>query len=125
MAAVIERIIRETYATHCILTNVGFEPDQIYVATQPVANARRPGLYATVTLKRGKHQFVLTLCPVTDAEAVLYLEAWRAFALAKPSKSRDELDAILLGSSVYAQRADLVTALVSKGFKLRPGSIPN
>lgn len=123
MSAFIEQLVRETYAAHCILTNVGFLPDEIFVSVQPILNAARQGTYGVVMVKRGDAQFVLTLQPVTDDQAQRYLDAWRAFAEAKPTMSREALDRIVYGSILYGRRLEIITALVTKGFELSPGPL--
>jgi hypothetical protein len=119
----IKRLVHETYAAHCILTNVGFLPDEIFVSVQPILNAARRGTYSVVMVKRGDAQFVLTLQPVTDDQAERYLDAWRAFAKAKSTMSRKALDQIVYGSVLYERRLEIITALVARGFELSQGPL--
>lgn len=121
----IEHMVHETYAAHCILTSLGIEPDEIYVGVQPVANAPQPGPCSLITVRRGDAQFVMTLQSVTEEQAKRYLEAWRQFAYDKPFMARDALDRIVYGSTIYTHRVALITALVAKGFELRPGEMLN
>jgi hypothetical protein len=114
----IERLVHETYAAHCILTNAGLRPEEIFVSVQPVVNAVHPGLHGIVLVRRGEQQFVLTLQPVTEDQAQRFLDAWREFAQAKPQMTRDTLDRIVYGSVLYEQRVHIVAALTAKGFEL-------
>lgn len=105
-------IVHETYAAHCILTNLGFEPDEVFVEVRPVANTRPPGPHVVVRLARGELTFVYHLHPVTPEETERFSRAWLAFVAAQPSMPRADLDRILHSSQVWEQRATLLTALL-------------
>jgi hypothetical protein len=117
--AEVERLTHETYAVHCMLLNLGFEKEQIFVGTPMVANMEPPGRYAIVAAERDGKRFVMPLYPVYAREdRKRFLSAWEAFVLGKPKMTKAQLDRILFGSRSYARRVELVTALVLKGFEL-------
>ncbi len=116
----LQHLTRETYAAHCILMNLGFRADDIFVATPLIVNAHPPGTHAAVILKPGAGQFVLWMAPVRGQDCERYLEAWKQFATAQPTMPRRELDRIVERSDMYARRAEIVTALVRRGIAL-PG----
>lgn len=121
----IERLVHEAYAAHCMLTNLGYEPEEVQAGVQNIANGDPPGPYACVVLSRGGNRFVIHLQPVNDAQAAAFEKAWRAFAAAKPSMPREALDAIVKGAEIYARRVDLLVALDRKGFSIEPGRMTN
>jgi hypothetical protein len=116
----LERLVHETYAAHCMLMMLGFEPAEVFVGAPDVANMTPPGPCAVVTVARGDSRCVLPIQPLTGEEQCSrYLDAWQAFAVTgKRSLSRDQLDRIVSSSTMYARRFEFVTALVVKGFKL-------
>lgn len=117
--AEVERLTHETYAVHCMLLNLGFEKEQIFVGTPLVANADPPGRYAIVAAEREGKRFVMPLYELpAKADRKRFLAAWEAFARAKPTMTKAQLDRILFGSRSYARRVELVTALVLKGFEI-------
>lgn len=122
----IEDLCHECYAAHVLLTNLGFEPDEIFVGVQPVANVSPPGQpHAIVRLVRGRLSFVMHLCSLDLEQAQAFDRAWRAFADAKPGMPRTELDRIVYRTWVWRERANLLAALVHKGFTLEPGRMVN
>lgn len=117
-------IVREAYACHCILTNLGFEPEQVQAGIRRILNADPPGPHAVVVLTDRNDpelQFIFHIAPVTEKQAEDFHVAWLAFADAKPRMPREQLDAMLYGSQIWQQRADLLWRLTVKGFELRPG----
>jgi len=117
----IDRIVHEGYAAHAIITNLGFEPEEVQACLRHIVNADPPGLHACMLVEREGRQFVFHIHAVTEEEGAAFQEAWLAFAEAKPRMSRAELDAILYGSQVWRMREDLLWALVAKGFTPEPG----
>jgi hypothetical protein len=120
-------LIREAYAAHCILTNLGFEPAEVFVECRNIINGNPPGPHVVVRLQRGDLRFILHLHPVTKKEGKRFARAWQAFVDAKNGRriSTDELDRWVRSSQVYAQRVDLLCGLTRKGFELRPGEMVN
>jgi hypothetical protein len=114
----IEHLTRETYAAHCILMNLGFKADDIFVATPVILNATPPGTHAAIILRPGPEQFVLWLAPVRGPDCERYIAAWKAFAASQPNVPRHELDRIVRRSDTYAHRRRIVTALVLRGIAL-------
>jgi hypothetical protein len=121
----IAALVREAYAVHYMLTNLGFEPAEVQACIRTVANADPPEPYACVLLERAGKQFVVHLQPVTEEQEALFQQAWLAFAEAKRRMTRAELDALVTGSELYARRDELLWALVDRGFELRPGGMLN
>ena len=118
--------VRETYAAHYVLTNLGFDPSEIFVGTPNVLNGDPPGTYAAVIVRRDGLQFVYNIARLfTEADCARYLKAFHAFALAQPSMDRGELDRIARRSTVWKRKASFMWALVQKGFELRPGAVLN
>ncbi len=122
----IEDLCHECYAAHYILTNLGYEPDEIFVGVQPLLNSNPPlQPHAIVRLERDGRSFVLHLTPMDAEQAAEFDRAWRAFAEAKPGMLIADLDRIVRRTWVWRERANLLAALVHKGFTLRPGVMVN
>lgn len=120
----IEAAVHECYATHCILANLGFEPAEIYVGVANTLNAwPRPALCAYVKLVRGERSFIYTVRDLGEAEAAEFERQWLAFAKAKPSMGRPELDAIVHGSTIWKRKTNLLVTLARKGFTIEPGKM--
>jgi hypothetical protein len=118
-------LVQEAYAAHAMLTNLGFEPDEVFVGVQPVVNVNPPGLCALVQLRAQGRVFTLPIDRVTREQSKWFLEAFKAFAADQPTMPRPILDQIMRESLMYARRREMLTALVAKGFKLRPGEMVN
>jgi hypothetical protein len=121
----VETAVKEVYTAHYLLTNLGFEPDNVFVSAQQVLNATPPGLYAICTLKQGDKQFVMYLVQLTPEEGDLFRDAWAKFCVDKRSMSAEELDALVHSSELYPQRLNVITALGLKGFDIQPGRMTN
>ena len=117
----IERLVHEAYAVHVIITEMGYEPEEVQACLRHVANGDPPGLHVCMQLERNGRQFLMHLQPVSDGEGERFQEAWLAFAAAKPRMTRAALDAIVHGTQTWSMREDLLWALVDKGFELEPG----
>lgn len=114
----LQRLTRETYAAHCILLNLGFTAEDIFVATPHIINANPPGTRAAVILRPGPDQFVIWMAPVSGQDCEQYIEAWKEFATAQPKMPRRALDRIVHESYMFARRADIVAGLVARGISL-------
>lgn len=119
----VDAIVREAYAAHAILTNLGFEPEEVQAQIRNVINGNPPGPHVCVVLKRGERTFVIHLHPADDQFATAFRTAWLAFAARKPSMPRAELDALVQGTQLWRQKEDLLWGLVRKGFELEPGKM--
>lgn len=97
-------MVHETYATHELLCQLGFQPEEIFVGTPRVLNGDPPGNYAAVILKSQGRMFVYNFAYLDEPGCQAYLEAFHAFALAKPTMQREALDRIVRDSDVWAQR---------------------
>lgn len=114
----LRRTIEEMYAAHCILWNLGFSPDELFVSTPNVLNGDPPGHYATLTLRRGELRFIYNLPPrLEEADCDRFLEAWKSFAERGPDKSTAELDRMVRRSEVWRRKASFVAALTLRGFR--------
>ncbi len=123
----IQLIVREAYAAHTILCNMGFEPEHVQATVRNVINAQPPGPHAVVFITRAEDDlhFVYHIAPVTQAQAKQFCDAWLVFAREKPRMPREALDKILYGSQAWEQRGELLWRLAAKGFELRPGEMSN
>lgn len=114
--------VRDCYALHAIVCQLGFEPDEVFVGVVTVANAApAPALCVVAQLQRGDKIFTLCVRDVTLAEAKRFQEMWRTFCHDKPGISREELDALVHASPVWERKTELLWGLVAKGFDLEPG----
>lgn len=114
-----QRVTRETYAAHCILINLGFKSEEIFVATPHVLNAEPPGNYACVIVRREGKQFLLWTQRLKGADCDRFLDAWQRFAEQQPTMARGELERMVRMSRLWESKAALVQALVQKGFELK------
>lgn len=117
----LRRLVSEAYAAHVILTNLGYEPEEVQAQLRNVINADPPGQYVCVVLQRGQRAFIIHLHQATDEFGKAFEKAWLAFAAAKPKMPHAELDAIVQGSTIWRQKQELLWGLVGKGFEIRPG----
>jgi hypothetical protein len=125
--AQLEVLIAEAYAVHCIVTNLGIEPGEVFVSSALAANVSPPAPCAAVMIKRGEKSCGISVSMLSDrGECKQFDEAWRRFAnQRKRELSRVELDRMVQGTYVWRDRATILFALVSKGFELRPGHMVN
>jgi hypothetical protein len=112
----LRRLLTETYATHCVLLNLGFPNEEIFVGALNVLNGDPPGMYACVILRRGGLQFICNFSQLAEEDCDEYLRAWSAFSQVQPSMDRDTLEQMVRTSSAWAGRSDLLAALAVKGF---------
>lgn len=117
-------IVAETYALHTIITNVGVEPAEVSVTWAYALNLAPPGYCAVLIVERGDKCFRVPVARLKRQDCQRYLDAWRAFVVAKKSLSKDALDGMLYRSAAWDARAQVLLALALKGFDLTPG-IPN
>jgi hypothetical protein len=114
----IQQVVREAYALHFLLMNLGFSPDDLWAGTANVANAKPPGVYAVVTLKAQGKEFLYWIARVCPADERRFQRAWVEFAKKQPELSHDLLDRIVITSQVYAQAPEIVTKVLEKGFSV-------
>lgn len=106
------------YAAHCVLWNLGFSPDELFVSAPNVLNGDPPGHYATLTLRRGELSFIYNLPPRLDeTDCDRFLSSWLAFGARVTELSNAELDRIVHHSDVWRRRASFLAALAAKGFR--------
>jgi len=121
----LRRTIEEMYAAHCVLWNLGFSPDELFVSTPNVLNGDPPGLYATLTVQRGELRFIYNLPPrLSDASSRRFLRAWLAFAERGDRAPKAELDRMVWRSEVWRRKAELAAALTVKGFRFTAEADP-
>lgn len=109
--------IEEMYAAHCVLWNLGFSPDELFVSTPNVLNGDPPGHYATLTIRRGELKFIYNLSPrLEEAECDRFLAAWLAFA-ERRGHTKAELDRMVWRSKVWREKSSFLAALTLKGFR--------
>jgi len=112
------RTLEELYAAHCILWNLGFSPEEIFVSAPNVVNGDPPGHYATLTLRRGGLSFIYNLPPRLErADADLFLREWLAFSKRVRSMPNAKLDRMVRGSDVWQRKSEMLAVLARKGFR--------
>jgi hypothetical protein len=123
----LELLIAEAYAVHCIATNLGIEPEEVFVGTALAANSSPPVPCAVVTIQRGEKRCRIAVSALSDAsDCAQFVEAWHRFATEGKSKMGGaELDRMLKRTFVWRDSARVIVALASKGFELRPGHMVN
>lgn len=120
----IEQVVREVYAVHSLLFQVGFTPDDVFAACQNIVNADPPGVYATVVLRAQGKEFVYWIQALpTEDEQDRYERAWKEFAALQPSMDRGLLDVFVASTQALREFHLVVRALVKKGFVLSEGAI--
>lgn len=119
----IDALVREAYAAHVLITNLGFEPEEVQAQIRNVVNGDPPGPHVCVVLQRGERTFVIHLHPADEEFGKAFEKAWLAFAAAKPSKPHAELQRIVEGTQLWQQKEALLWGLVRKGFELEPGKM--
>lgn len=114
----LEQLIREAYAAHFIMWNLGIT--ETVTAVRPLLNAPLPGEhYALVACRARGREFVYHIAPlVTEAERTAFLEAWAGFASRQPRMSLAERDAMVLGTITLSVRPRLEHALRQKGLSV-------
>lgn len=113
-----DEIVRETYAVHYVLWNLGIEPDDIFVSIHRVANAPLPFPYANVMVKRDGREWNMWIAPLrTDAIVRQFEAAWHEFSLRQPSLSQTERDQIIAGCGSLHQVESIRATLEQKGFR--------
>jgi len=114
----LRRTIEEMYAAHCVLWNLGFSPDELFVSTPDVVNGDPPGRYATLTLRRGGLSFIYNVAPrLDDADCQRFLSHWSAFAHRVKELPASELDRMVKRSEVWHRMSSFLLALAAKGFR--------
>jgi hypothetical protein len=122
----VEAAIRECYAMHAIMMQLGYEPDHVFICTQPVLNVIPAGqVCAICRIDRGGKVFNYVIRALNGPEVPEFERQWRAFAESKPSMPRAELDRIVYGSTIWAKKTELLWALARKGFPIEPGKVTN
>lgn len=118
MDDIVEAILHEAYAAHAIITDHGFEPEEVQACLRHIVNADPPGLHVCMAVARGGREFVAHIQAVTEEEGADFQRRWLAFAEAKPRMSRAELDDIVYGTQIWELREKLLEALAAKGLTL-------
>lgn len=118
MSKRIDRAVRETYALHYLLLNLGILHEEIFVGASAFSNASPPGIYAHVRVVRGEATFDMWLEPLAGKETDRYLKAWSTFSHAQPKMDRAVLDRMVEGSRVLHEADTIADILVAKGFSL-------
>lgn len=115
-AAALDQLIVDTYAVHFVLWNLGVTPDEIFVQAALIANAPKPGVHATVTVKRAGKSWVMWLDRLEGNPEILQFEAaWRDFASRQPELSEDAKDALVARSRAIGQMEEIRQGLLAKG----------
>lgn len=111
-------VVRETYAVHYVLFNLGIEPDDIYVSIHRVANAPLPFPYVNVQVKRDGAEWNMWIAPLrTPADERQFRAAWQEFSSNQPSLSTAERDAVVVGTGAVEQVDDIERTLNAKGIR--------
>lgn len=114
----VQQVVRETYAVHFLLMNLGFDPDDIFVGNLNLSNAQPPGVHACVKLVAQEKEFIYWIVRVCPADERRFERAWREFARNQPKMDKGVLDRIVVASQVYAQAEEIVRKLLEKGFSI-------
>lgn len=112
----VQQAVRETYALHFLLMNLGFDPDLIFAGCANVKNAEPPGVYAAVKLMAQGKEFLYWIVRVCPADERRFERAWTEFAQKQPKMDKGDLDRIVVASQVYAQAELITKKLLEKGF---------
>lgn len=111
-------LVHETSALLMGLIVLGFAPGELVVDTSTVLNADPPGVFAIVTVTRGKTSYVVAVGRLRDdAAAERWLRAWNAFCALPASPER--ATRIVRTTEVLKREADIVLALTEAGFELK------
>lgn len=103
------RPYREAWATHMVLRNLGFTPDQLFVHR----NETEDGGQMFVVLKHQGKQFSITVGQVGDD----WIDRWTEVTADSNSRPHEdaELEREYLASYCWANKEQLLTALLLKG----------
>ena len=119
MSARVDAMVREAYAAHQILFQLGYDPSEVWVTVAPVLNVI-PAMQVCVIVKliRGDKEFVMPVATVgSEKESKLFQKAWREFAArGKRRKTADELETMVRSSQIWARLPELLLSLEAKGF---------
>lgn len=122
----VKKAVNECYGAFIILTNSGFDPDNIFVSVNYILNGTPPGDYATVQLKTAYGDFSMNLVQLENHERPEFLEAYRKFQVGRKHLSALALDDLVKGTQIYKQRFDLLVAVSLKlGLAKPPSPSPN
>ena len=113
----VTRAVREVYALHHMLLNLGFRNEEMFVGVPYVLDADPPGTYALVKLVRGDKSMTVWLEPLAGKDIDRFIKAWSEFSHAQPRMNRAELDRMVETSRVRTRYADILAVLVTKGFE--------
>jgi len=114
-----KQLVHEAYAAHNILTNLGFEPEEVFIGTPLVVNGDPPGRYAVVALRHGGKEFIYNFARLdSEADGERFLAAFSAFTARQKLMSRAELTRITNASNIWRQRHRLIEGLLLKGIDL-------
>lgn len=115
-----EAPIIEAWATWECLRKLGFASDDIFWIFEKIANAvPRPGLVLNIVLKAQDKRFAVTCSPrLSEGEARRTEASARKFheTLASGQFDEAEMTELLHASWVWKNKADLMMALIGKGF---------
>lgn len=114
----LRRTIEEMYAAHCVLWNLGFSPEELFVSTPQVLNGDPPGHYATLTVRRGELCFRYNLAPrLEETDCERFLGRWCDFAHEVTDLPTAQLTRMVQRSEVWRRKASFLAALTLKGFR--------
>ena len=105
-------IHRELLALHMVIETLGIPADDIFVSHGKFDES---SFAVQVVIKREDKQFVIDVAEVKE-DAETFKTAWLAAVDQYNALPREERSKILANSKTRAQAADLIAAIVSKGF---------
>lgn len=121
----VKTLVHEAYAGHFILTNLGIEPAEVFVEVVRVANVSPAGLCAVVIARRGELQCTIPIAPVSLELGHRFIAELKRFIASKRTMAEKELTRICHGTEMWRRRAEVIEALIRKGFDLEPGRMSN
>lgn len=108
--------VREAYAAHELLCQIGYDPEDIFVGAAPVIGEPTP--CAIVWLRHGGLELTMPVAALSQAEAKRFKGAMEEFIAKKPTMARSELDAWVRESTVWSRAGEVLAVLARKGFDI-------
>lgn len=124
-ACAVADLVRETYAAHYVLWNVGIEPAEIkvIVALRILPDDPRPSIGVAVCVQRGGLTFTMPVGPelASEAEREAFKTAWMLHVDGLDERRRTDragLDREARSTTVWNRKVEILYGLLLKGFQL-------
>lgn len=109
-------IVAEAYAVHFLLFQCGLTADDVFVSTEPVANAPSRLPYANVIARKNGQEFLMWIAPLPGRhDRRAFRKAWTEFSRRQPQIDKSGLDLVVVASKAYTQYPDIRQVLIDKG----------